>query len=41
MFVIKRDKTKEEVNFNKVYTRIKHLVSKPYQLNDEIGRAHV
>lgn len=34
MFVIKRDKTKEEVNFNKVYTRIKHLVSKPYQLND-------
>ena len=34
MFVIKRNKTQEEVNFNKVYTRIKHLVNEPYYLKN-------
>jgi ribonucleoside-diphosphate reductase alpha chain len=34
MFVIKRNKSREEVNFNKVYTRIKHIVNEPYPLTD-------
>jgi ribonucleoside-diphosphate reductase alpha chain len=32
MFVIKRNQSCDEVNFNKVYTRIKHLVNEPYLL---------
>ena len=32
MNVIKRNGTSEEVNFDKIYKRIKHLVAEPYPL---------
>jgi ribonucleotide reductase alpha subunit len=34
MFVTKRNNKVEEVNFDKVHTRIKHLVKKPYLLHN-------
>lgn len=34
MFVIKRNGTLEEVNFNKVFQRLKYTANEPYPLND-------